>query len=182
MLREDKKQREMFIPVRKGTRTRAADKYDLDQMYAEREKIVIPPYRLELFVGGDTLLIMPQSSRHETSWNGLINIINTGSRLNIVTAGSLVIYINDEEFSRFALTAFRIQGVSGDWETLSQGDLLKISENDAKRVNLKFQIPSNVQFSKVTDRINSYSARLTLIDIKGNEFSLDDIRLRNYNA
>lgn len=53
------KQREMYIPVRKGTRTVPADKYDLDLMYSEREKIVIPPYRLEPFVRADLILIYP---------------------------------------------------------------------------------------------------------------------------
>ena len=156
--------REMFIPIRKGTRTKAADKYDLDLMYTEREKIVVPPYRLEPLIGQDELLIYPSISGGIYSLTCLINIHNSGLRTNVVLGGNITIYIEDKEIVSLDLTSYFIPNRSASWESMRDNNFLKVPQDDVMFVNLGFQIPDNVYLGD----INYYSVQITLKDVKGN--------------
>lgn len=134
------KNREMFIPIRKGTRTQVADKFDLDLMYTERERIVIPPYRLEPFNGGNQLIINPSVSSGFYSWGCLINVLNTGSRINLVISGSLRVYSGDTEIAKLDLISYYVPGITSEWQGISKNNFIKISQNDAIRVNFGFHI------------------------------------------
>jgi hypothetical protein len=173
------KNREMFIPIRKGTRTQAADKYDLDLMYTEREKIVIPPYRLEPFIGGNQLFINPSVSTGIFSWGCLINVLNTGSRINMVIGGSLTVYCEDTEIFRLDLTSYFVPGITYEWEKMHNNNFLKISQNDAIRVNFGFHIADQNQFTNLNAHLNSYSAQITLIDVAGNPSFTNIINLKD---
>lgn len=164
------KKREMFIPMRKGTRTQAADKYDLDLMYTERERIVIPPYRIEPFNGDSQLIIHPLISGGNFSWGCLINVLNTGSRINLVIGGSLRIFSGDTEIAKLNLISYYIPGTTYGWQEISSNNFIKISQNDAIRVNLGFHIEGQEKYLELKAQLNSdCSAQITLIDVAGNE-------------
>lgn len=172
------KNREMFIPIRKGTRTQAADKYDLDSMYTEREKIVIPPYRLEPLIGTDELLVNTYISNNSYSWGCLVNVINTGSRINMVTGGSLTIYIEDRKIEVLELNSYRVANIVGEWQDMSINNFLKVPQNDATFVNLGFHFKNKSHHNSIKNDINLYTARLTLKDVTGNISSTNVIKLK----
>ncbi|OEC02125.1 hypothetical protein GY31_09250 [Lysinibacillus sphaericus] len=164
------KNREMFIPMRKGTRTQAADKYDLDLMYTERERIVIPPYRIEPFNGDSQLIINPLISRGNFSWSCLINVLNTGSRINLVIGGSIRLFSGDIEIAKHKLNSYYIPGTTKEWQDIRSNNFIKISQNDAIRVNFGFHIANQEQYLELKSQLNSgCSAQISLIDVAGNE-------------
>lgn len=172
------KDREMFIPVRKGTRTMPADKYDLDQMYTEREKIIIPPYRLEIFIINDILKINNESSGPGYSWTAVVNVLNSGTRMNMITGGFLVINHNGKEVKRLEFSEYFEPEASGGWRNLNESHLLKVPQNDVKRVNLRFAIEGRSIYINLSNSIKLFTARIILIDIKGNEYYTDDLQLK----
>lgn len=172
--------REMYIPIRNGTRTVPADKYDLDLMYTERERVVIPPYRLEPFNGGNQLTINPQTLGGKYSWACLINVLNTGSRINMIIDGNLKVYSEDTEIAKLNLTSYFIPGISSVWQEIRNNDFMKISQNDAARISLGFKIFDHKQYTNLNAQLPSYSAQLTLIDVAGNETFTDIIKLTRY--
>ncbi|WP_281217288.1 AlbA family DNA-binding domain-containing protein [Lysinibacillus capsici] len=180
MLREYKN-RQMFIPMRKGTRTVSADRYDLDLMYTEREKIVIPPYRLEPLIGQDELQINPSFSRGLYSLNCLINIHNSGSRTNVVLGGNITIYKEDTEMYSLDLTSYYIPMRSVDWESMNNNNFLKVSQDDVMFVNLGFKVEDKEQYSHFNANMDNYLVQITLKDIKGNVFFTDVVKARNGN-
>lgn len=169
--------REMFIPMRNGTRTVPADKFDLDLMYTERERVVIPPYRLEPINGGKQLTIIPQNFAGNTFWACLINVLNTGSRINMIIDGNLKIYSGNKEIAKLKLTSYFIPDISSDWQEIKNNDFVKIPHNDAAKVNLGFKITDPKQYTNLNSQLDLYSAQITLIDVVGNETFTDIISL-----
>lgn len=165
MLREYKT-RQMFIPMRKGTRTVSADKYDLDLMYTERDKDVIPPYRLEPFLGKEKLIISPSTTTimGHFSLNCSINIINTGSRINLITGGSLLLYsAENKEIAKLELTSY-INPISDEaWTKMENGNYLKIPPNDVLYFYLAFTNEDALYISG-----SPHLAQITLYDLIGN--------------
>lgn len=80
------KQIPMFIPIRKSTSINAANKYDLDSMYFERNKRIVVDYGLDIKVmkevrvgyGGSTIQIPTI-------------VINKGVNVNCINGGYLVV-------------------------------------------------------------------------------------------
>ncbi|QSB09093.1 ATP-binding protein [Lysinibacillus fusiformis] len=176
------KNREMFIPIRKGTRTQAADKYDLDSMYTEREKIVIPPYRLETLIGTDELVVSTYLSNNNIAWGCLINVLNTGSRINMVTGGSLTIYIEDREIEILDLNSYLVPNIEGKWQDMRINNFLKVPQNDATFVNLGFHFKNRSHHKTIQKDINLYSVRITLKDVTGNISSTNVIKLKELGS
>ncbi|WP_431028971.1 AlbA family DNA-binding domain-containing protein [Lysinibacillus sp. LZ02] len=173
------KGREMYIPIRKGTRTKPADKYDLDSMYLEREKNVVPPYRLEPFNGGNKLVISTSLSAKIISWDCLITVLNTGSRINLITGGSIKIYNQDELVTTLNLSRYFIPRSQSEWEDISKNNFIKIPPNDALRINLGFEVPTQEEYTKLNALMDSYSGQITLIDVTGKESYTGVINISN---
>ncbi|MBY0088416.1 helix-turn-helix domain-containing protein [Brevibacillus brevis] len=156
-----------YIPVRDGTRTRPANKFDLDLMYAEREKDITPPYRLEPFVIGNPLKITVEP--YQTNyWTCNTHILNTGSRINLLTGGWLTLYQHDEEITTFRLRSWYIPKQSEDTEFLSNENFMPVNPNDAAKVILGFKhrykepgVPLPL------DRFDEYYVQIGIKDITG---------------
>ncbi|ATF11597.1 ATP-binding protein [Brevibacillus brevis X23] len=166
------KQREMFIPIRKGTRTVPANKYDLDLMYSEREKEIIPPYRLEPFIVSNPITINTFTLENIPLWSCIVHILNTGSRVNLLTSAKLVVYEGDTELFTYDLAAYFIPKLISRWQKLGNEDFIKVDADDALRINLGFFVskikPSMTQesFTQLLEDGKLYG-KVCLTDVRG---------------
>ncbi|WP_158642127.1 helix-turn-helix domain-containing protein [Brevibacillus laterosporus] len=164
------KNRENFIPIRKGTRTMPANKFDIDQMYAEKDKEVTPPYRLEPFIASKRLNIYSETN-FDFWWSCHIHLLNTGSRINMLTDTSLIVYDSNQEISTLNLTSFSTSEMKQS-ENIRKENFLKIAPNDTVRVKLIFK-PSEKLYNlhllvdnlKGQIRITDINKKVTFTDI-----------------
>lgn len=162
------KEREMFIPIRKGTRTLSADKYDLDAMYSERDKIVVPPYQLDIFYNTDELFIRGNASDGAYFLSCIVNILNTGSRMNLVEGGTMKIFKEEQEIVNLKLFKFFNTNNNEGWKDIKKNHFIKILQNDVERINLGFYIKKRTQYDEIFNSSSSLSAQISLSDFKGN--------------
>lgn len=167
---------EFYIPIRKSTSIYPADKFDLDLMYSERDQEVIPPYRLETFFSSDKIKL-GQSVYTSTIYT---NILNTGTRVNMVTKGCLVIIENGVEIYKLPLTSYFIPGVTQGWVDTRHEYFIKVLPNDILRVNLGFSFyhltpVESVYLNKL--RANSLRGYIKLTDVTGNSFETEEVNL-----
>ncbi|MBM7106876.1 AlbA family DNA-binding domain-containing protein [Brevibacillus laterosporus] len=168
------KQRDNFIPIRKGTRTVPANKFDLDQMYAEKDKEVTPPYRLEPFIMSSPLTVYPENTKHRL-WSCIIHLSNTGSRVNLLTDAYIVLYNGDEERFSAKLAALSTSEMGLVLYNSDSDDIfLKIVPNDVVRVQLKFKIPLDIfEHGPIFD----FKGRIKIMDINKKVTFTDIVKL-----
>ncbi|MCR8979494.1 helix-turn-helix domain-containing protein [Brevibacillus laterosporus] len=166
------KNRENFIPIRKGTRTVAANRFDLDQMYAEKDKEVTPPYRLEPFIMSNPLTVYPENTG-DYWWSCIIHLSNTGSRINLLTDADLVLYNDGDDDKEVFSTKLAALSTSemGLMQYSNDEVFLKIVPNDVVRIKLKYKIPSYIfehtPFLNIKGRIKimDINKKVTFTDI-----------------
>ncbi|MDN9011092.1 AlbA family DNA-binding domain-containing protein [Brevibacillus laterosporus] len=170
------KNRENFIPIRKGTRTVPANKFDLDQMYAEKDKEVTPPYRLEPSIISTPLAIYPKIS-DGFWWSCTINLLNTGSRINMLTDTSLIVYDDrDKEIFTLNLVSFSTSEMASS-HNVSNENFLKIAPNDAVRVELIFKLPKRLFYEHML--VQNLKGQLRILDINKKVTFTDTVELHN---
>ncbi|WP_046214797.1 AlbA family DNA-binding domain-containing protein [Paenibacillus wulumuqiensis] len=159
---------ECYIPVRKGTRTNPATRYDLDLMYNEKDKIIVPPFKLELFHNSSFYNFTLDEKKR---LNIIANIINVGTHINLLAHATLFI-INEQLDATITigLGAFWIPGKNSNWIPFTRDNFAHINPNEILRINLSFGAISHIIdniIHEITQGI-SYKAYLSIEDMKGN--------------
>lgn len=159
------KNKQNYIPVRKGTRTDSATRYDLDLMYNDRNKVITPPYKLELFCGFDYEIL--------TSYCRIsLDVLNSGSNINVLKNVMMEIsnydqteigYIRPQSYSVYDYnTHIRPQDIDYYSDTL-----IKIKSNDITQVRFLINFDND---SALTELLrNSEHGRRFLGSISGQD-------------
>jgi hypothetical protein len=164
-----------FIPVRKSTSINAANKYDLDLMYNERDKVVTPPYSLKSQLINPTRLNQNISAGTEF-WSCTVNIINSGANINMVVKARLEILRDNEIVAVLEHSRYFLPNQSSDWVKTSDNNFITVKPNSILRVNMGFN--SNMKsFQSITQEEFRYflldgslQGRLILEDIMEYEY------------
>lgn len=166
-----------FIPIRKSTGTYSADKFDLDLMYSERNQIVIPPYRLDFHVVNPSKLFESGLTRGKATISLIMNILNTGTNINMVVGGQLSLLNGDNQLQTLNHNAFYIPGISEEWSVVEDNVYIKIKPNDIIRVNIGFCFEDNLMPYEIRDLLKTGNLKgiIMLEDISGKTVYSDKI-------
>ncbi|UPT60482.1 hypothetical protein GK107_14430 [Geobacillus thermoleovorans] len=181
------KNRQNFIPIRKSTGTRPADKFDLDLMYSERNNVVVPPYRLDIHIAEPTKIFFNGVYNRKgiyqgkPNWSLIINILNTGTNINMIQSGELVLLDDFDEVATLKHINFYIPGHSSVWESIENYEYIKIKPNDIVRVNIGFCFESESNMQYITNLLNLGYLRgyIRLTDISGTTYHTRTVRFTN---
>lgn len=163
------KNRPNFIPIRKAAGIHPASRYDLDIMYAEREKVVVPPYRLDIHFTSNTEMKHTINSS-KTQLNCYVNLINTGQNINMLVDAQLYLRNKKEELGPYNLEGFSL--TPGHYEDLQDNNFIKVKPNDVVRAMLAFKVDKEVlnnviNLFRIND--NKLNAVIIIKDVKGNK-------------
>ncbi|WP_445505411.1 AlbA family DNA-binding domain-containing protein [Niallia sp. 03091] len=173
--------RHHFIPVRKGTSINAATKYDLDLMYSERDKIVIPPYRLAIHLSKNTIFtLIPAVGQKGIKTLGFnAHILNTGQNINMVKEAKLVLIENERESYKFEHNSF-FNTVDNSWRRLEYDEYIKIPPNDILKVNMGFIYEGEEEYSEFREKdFSNTTGYLELTDVSGAKVRSDIVSFSN---
>jgi hypothetical protein len=173
--------RDHFIPVRKGTSINAATKYDLDLMYSERDKIVIPPYRLEIYLSKNTTFtLIPAVGEKGIRTSGFnAHILNTGHNINMVKEARLVLIETEIEIYKFEHNSF-YNKPHGFWCRLANDEYIKIPPNDILKVNMGFKYEGEQDYPDFMNRdFSNTTGYLEITDVSGAKVRSDIVSFSN---
>jgi hypothetical protein len=170
--RSSKQTISMFIPIRKGTSINAANKYDIDFMYLEKNRRIVIDYGLDVKIsnftgfnsggdgsdlGSDTKIGIPAT------------VINKGINVNCIMGGKLII---EEPLEVGIKVEHDLKLIEIDERKyhLSNSDFPKIHSNDTRRFFMVFGI-SKSEYSVFAHREElNLKCSLELTDIMENTF------------
>ena len=167
-----KYQYQNFIPIRKTSGVRPADKFDLDIMYSTRN-ISIPSYKLDLYVENETRMFW-QDYKQKRGFCINVTMINTGERTNFVTSGELIITSNEVTFSNFEMKQWRVKS-QGNWFSLEEQEYIILQPNEVKNVSIGFVIEKDfAKFEQLKkDNFKDMHFHLNIKDMKHTISSCD---------
>ncbi|WCN36484.1 helix-turn-helix domain-containing protein [Aneurinibacillus uraniidurans] len=168
-----------FIPIRKSTGTRPADKFDLDLMYLERNKIVVPPYRLDVHVANPTNISFNGVDEGKANWTCIINVLNTGININMIVSGELVLLEDSTEIAVLQHTNYFIPGQTERWNRIKDNTYIKIPPNDIVRANIGFCFENySIRDYAATLLVEgSLKGYMRLTDVSGNIIRTKEVKL-----
>lgn len=167
-----------FIPMRKSSGTRPADKFDLDLMYLERNSVVVPPYRLDLHLANPTSLRDNGFHERRRNLTCIVNILNTGTNINMVVSGELTLMKGSKEIATLNHANFFCRSQSERWISISENQYLQIPPNNIRLVNLGFssEDESIVDYVKAVNEQEQLRGYITLTDVSDNTFTSKEIK------
>jgi len=167
-----------FIPMRKSTGTQPANKFDLDLMYSEKNSIVVPPYRLDLHLANLTPLRDKGLHQHKRNLTCVVNILNTGTNINMVVGGKLTLMEGTNEIATLDHANFYCERQSERWISISENQYLQIPPNTISLVYLGFssEDESLVSYIKNVNEKEQLKGYITLTDVSGNTFTSKEIQ------
>jgi hypothetical protein len=167
----------MYIPIRKGTSINAANKYDIEQMYLERNNIISVDYELDVIVANNV-------NFHAFNGNYTIierrigipaNVINKGIFVNCITDGKFV--IEEPAKCEYKIKYIFINGII---KYLPDCGFLKINSNDIASGLFIFEI-FRFEWDDFVKKVyeNGLKFHIELTDIKENKFTSNTFLFNN---
>lgn len=139
---ETDKEIEMYIPFRKNTSILPANKFDIDQMYLDRNKGFVFDYNLDIIISDPVLALFGESLANyyniilvQYSEVGKLilipgSIINNGIYINFIKKANLNIY-NKNRTDQLLIDKIMMDDKI---HFLDSSDFIKIKDNDLKQV------------------------------------------------
>lgn len=161
--------RQHYIPIRKGTSVCPASKYDLDLMYAERNRLVIPPYKLDIYLPPQTKIehILAVRIADTETIAIRVYILNLGQYINMIKDAELILIENEHEIFKFKHNSFLIKGNS-EWKLLQYDDYITLPSNNIFKVHMGFEYEAAESFKDFIKRdFSNIKGYLVLTDLSG---------------
>lgn len=171
-----------FIPIRKSSGTRPADKFDLDLIYSSRS-VNIPAYKLDLYVSKITYLYnQPYDNKKGFCIDA--SLLNTGQRSNFITAGELTLFNDSTPLTSFELTQIRLRDESfSKWHDLKRDDFLPLEPNVIINTYMGFAVEHNQieDYNELyKDKFKNCKFQLSITDFKGSTTLSELFQVRKF--
>ncbi|WP_312124509.1 AlbA family DNA-binding domain-containing protein [Lysinibacillus boronitolerans] len=171
-----------FIPIRKSTGTYAADKFEIDAMYYNKN-LSVPNYKLDLYIAKETVT-SEQKYRLERGFFINVSILNTGQRTNIITSGELTLFSDGEPLNFFEIKQFRYRNTENqDWKDMKNQEYITLQPNEISNFNIGFSVPKEQEkefFFEFARGLRNYQFKLTIYDIKNTPSTSDLFSAKQY--